>query len=742
MPLPPQWAGYAGGGPEDNEDAFTGPHLLNDVLWTVSAGSPLSGAPSLLHSTPAIDWQGNLYFGSFDGFLRAVSPAGVTLWKYDAGGAILTSPALYGDILSIYIASEGQVVAVSILSGVQVWNNTLTSQGDNSGSPVVNNGTLYIALSSGTLAALSATDGSVLWSYSSTVSGNFPQFSPAVDEDGNVYVVDTGGNLYAFAPDGTSIYEGVNVANIASGVTYFDGNLYMGDNFGTLYQVSAATGSMNAQNIDCQSMFYNFYNKYYEYYSWQLGVDTNRGVLYGSCNGNGLFAVYASTMKSDWSAGTVTASSATLVGGDGTVYVVDYSGVLFALSPEGSILGSFATGIVSNSDVSSPVIGPSGSLYLAYDKLYAIGDGSPSPSPTPEADWAGYAGGGPEDNSETFVGPHLLNDLLWNVSTGSPLSGAPSLLHSTPAIDTDGNLYFGSFDGSLYAVNPAGATLWSYSVGAYIITSPAIHNGTVFFYSDDGNLTALSLAGDLVWSVVLAASGGSASSPVVDHGTLYIALCSPGKLLALSPSDGSELWSFSSSNFPGMSPAVDEIGNVYICDSDGYLYGLSPEGTQTINYYVGPASGLIYFQGILYAGTGNGAVLRVSLQYGAIEGNNGCGNDYSSDFPFQLGLDKERGLLYGSCYGEALYALDIDNMQVRWFLQTVTAASAAVVGGDGTVYVIDSYGTLYAVDSSHNILGSYSTQVATNGAVSSPVIGPTGAIYVTLDQLYAISDSP
>ncbi|MBN2357206.1 PQQ-binding-like beta-propeller repeat protein, partial [candidate division KSB1 bacterium] len=69
-------------------------------------------------------------------------------------------------------------------------------------------------------------------------------------------------------------------------------------------------------------------------------------------------------------------------------------------------------------------------------------------------------------------------------------------VYSTPAIDADGSLYFGGYDGNLYAVNSQGERLWEYPAGNYIYSSPALSgNGTLYIGSSDGKLYAISIAG-------------------------------------------------------------------------------------------------------------------------------------------------------------------------------------------------------------------------------------------------------
>ncbi|MHB1844935.1 MAG: outer membrane protein assembly factor BamB family protein [Deltaproteobacteria bacterium] len=63
---------------------------------------------------------------------------------------------------------------------------------------------------------------------------------------------------------------------------------------------------------------------------------------------------------------------------------------------------------------------------------------------------------------------------------------------SSPAIGGDGTIFFGTQDGTFYAVHPNGTIRFSLATGGTISSSPAIGpDGTVFFVSDDGNLYAV-----------------------------------------------------------------------------------------------------------------------------------------------------------------------------------------------------------------------------------------------------------
>jgi outer membrane protein assembly factor BamB len=63
---------------------------------------------------------------------------------------------------------------------------------------------------------------------------------------------------------------------------------------------------------------------------------------------------------------------------------------------------------------------------------------------------------------------------------------------SAPAIGGDRTVFFGTADGTFYAVEPDGTQRYAYKAGGRISSSPAIGpDGTVFFVADDGFLYAV-----------------------------------------------------------------------------------------------------------------------------------------------------------------------------------------------------------------------------------------------------------
>jgi outer membrane protein assembly factor BamB len=92
---------------------------------------------------------------------------------------------------------------------------------------------------------------------------------------------------------------------------------------------------------------------------------------------------------------------------------------------------------------------------------------------------------------------------------------------SSPAIDGNGNVYFGADDNRVHCVDASGNELWTFFTGGDVNSSPAIDvDGTVFVGSDDGFIYALrpepglSPSNRLLWKYAM---GGSVrSSPAID----------------------------------------------------------------------------------------------------------------------------------------------------------------------------------------------------------------------------------
>jgi len=84
-------------------------------------------------------------------------------------------------------------------------------------------------------------------------------------------------------------------------------------------------------------------------------------------------------------------------------------------------------------------------------------------------------------------------------------------------------IYAGSSDGNLYAINPDGSVRWNYESGERITVDPAIgKDGTIYFGSEDGTFYALTDDGSH-WTQKWSAALGSDETPAIgSDGTIYL----------------------------------------------------------------------------------------------------------------------------------------------------------------------------------------------------------------------------
>ena len=338
-------------------------------------------------SPPAIGTDGTIYVGSGNdighGEFYAINPDGTLKWQFP-GGFGYSSPAIGADG-TIYAYDDGSANFYALTDGGQgtvteKWAfNTITKISSGCGvesyaSPAVGaDGTIYVGGACQTLIALNS-NGTLKWTFGTDeVLG-----APAIAKDGTIYVHSTTNNLYAINPNGTQKWEfgaGGGTGPYSSPAIGTDGTIYVACNPSGNTGLCALTDGGQ-------------------------GVVTEKWLFPGgpSALSQGVFAGPA-------------------IGGDGTTYVFDPFGTLYALQDNGSSATqkwTFGTSSGLN-NVDSVAIGGDGTIYVGSDQLYAV-----NPSNGMQK-WA-FAGSG----------------------------GAFDI--SAPAIGSDGTIYIGSSDDNLYAV--------------------------------------------------------------------------------------------------------------------------------------------------------------------------------------------------------------------------------------------------------------------------------------------------
>ncbi len=313
--------------------------------------------------------------------------------------------------------------------------------------------------------------------------------------------------------------------------------------------------------------------------------------------------------------------------------------------------------------------------------------------------------------------------LKWKYSTGG-------YIHSSPAIDVDGTVYFGSVNQMLHALNPDGSVKWVFATDGSVNSSPAIgEDGTVYASSDYQDLYAVHPDGTLKWSYRTA--GGESSPAIGADGTVYVG-SNDYRIYAITP-EGSLKWRYQTGYRITSSPAIGADGTVYVGSMDGYLYALTLDGRLRWRFRTGhhvESSPAIGPDGRIYVGSGDERVYAFDPD-GSLVWSYKTGSGVSSS----PALAPDGTLVVGSG-DRIIYLLRPDGTVKSRVATGGNVVSSPAIGADGNVYVGTWDGRLHALDCDGKPLWSFKTPTYVK---SSPAIAGDGTVYVgSAGSLYAI----
>jgi outer membrane protein assembly factor BamB len=195
----------------------------------------------------------------------------------------------------------------------------------------------------------------------------------------------------------------------------------------------------------------------------------------------------------------------------------------------------------------------------------------------------------------------------WFASTGA--------VETSPAV-VDGILYVGADDDRLYAVDAAtGAIKWTFKAGDYVRSSPSVADGVVYVGADDGHVYAVDGdTGTQIWAFAL--TGYVESGLGVSNGVVYASAYKA--IYAIRASDGTKLWVHKQTVGVASSPAIAN-GVVYvggIVNHDGALQALRASTGKLL--WSRPMSDVVasspaVVDGVVYCGSPDGYAFAFGL---------------------------------------------------------------------------------------------------------------------------------
>ena len=558
-------------------------------IWTYRIDPELNGNPYLITGAPTFNISNtNLCFGYSNSTytsssIRAIDISNLhvstgkpqLLWnKTVTDKGYFNTPSIDDNGIIYAATSHGYIYAYDISNnGANKWTTTPLTINDVSLSTISigSDDHIYVTSSEG-LNVVDSSNGELLWKYFIDLSGlsvndgNYNS-SPTIDANNNIYF--GGRDSYLYSIDGVN--RQINWRYKAGGaiqstpVINSNQHIYFTDNIGFVYDLCGnSVNPATTTPIVPMHMINQSHNGISSYkspisepdISWSLpfissnlyvlpsiAIDSS-GTMYIGSNDGFLYAINSLTGIEQWRLSLVTAGvtlqtspdslyTSCLLSPDGTIFVGSKEGYLYAVNPNGTLKWSYYTGGPLQS---SPIMDSSGSIYFgAGFNVYSIGD-------------AGYKG---------------YSKWLFPYETTANV-------YSSPALGSNGNLYVGSDDGNVYAINSfTGKEEWVYddlSVNP-IYSSPTIDgsdniivcngssmNGVLFYLNKDN--------GNKLWDLSFNPInvGPFYNTCAVMDDVIYLSTVS--YLYAVNRINGNVIWKYQKGQFYHTSPIIDASKNI------------------------------------------------------------------------------------------------------------------------------------------------------------------------------------
>lgn len=307
------------------------------------------------------------------------------------------------------------------------------------------------------------------------------------------------------------------------------------------------------------------------------------------------------------------------------------------------------------------------------------------------------------------------NLTLWTFTTGGPVSSSPAAVA--------GKIYFGSQDKNIYCLNAStGTKIWNYTTGN-TANSPTVVGNRVYVGSNGDKIYCLDAStGASIWNYT---TYGVDASPAVADGRVYFGAWDKW-FYCLNASNGALIWKWDPWIPFFMSSAAVVDGRVYVGSQDRNLYCMNASTGMLIwNYTTGNFihSSPAVTDGRVYVGSNDHKVYCLNASTGALIWNYTTGGIVVSS----PAVANNRVYIGSADWSANVYCLNVTTGVQIWNHTTDNAVHSSPAVADGRVYVGSYDENVYCFDA---LTGTLIWKYKTEGDVlSSPAIAD-GRVYV------------
>jgi outer membrane protein assembly factor BamB len=199
-------------------------------LWRTSTDGFVKAVPTVV--------DGVLYVGPYARQFVAIDiKDGTIKWDYkNTTGGYLHSAAVVNNL--VYVATDGTFYALNVQTGEPAWLSLIGRVSES--SPAIADGLIVFGTDKGLIVALDATSRMEKWHYGTGIADVVS--SPLI-ANGTIFIASNDGNIYALTMNGVLKWKYSTGNNVKSSPSIKDGTVFVGSQDSNLYAIDAQTGA-------------------------------------------------------------------------------------------------------------------------------------------------------------------------------------------------------------------------------------------------------------------------------------------------------------------------------------------------------------------------------------------------------------------------------------------------------------------------------------------------------------------